>query len=122
LVTPPVPEVTQPLTQIVPVKDPTSDAKRSSTQAGALRDMKAVRVREGEARVQLGGAARTLRAGDAIGTDVVRRVDDDRIVLARPESSGAESTVIVTFDAQGKARVRVYTTQDPTAPNAPPVR
>jgi hypothetical protein len=49
-------------------------------------------------------------------------VDVNRIVLRRPEGEGREATVIVTFDAQKRARVLVFRTTDPTAVEAPTLR
>jgi hypothetical protein len=106
----------------VPVPGGAPDLSKSSSKAGSLRNLRLVQLREGEAEVTLIGARQTLRPGDAIGEDVVRRVDTARIVLGRPEAGGAEATVLVTFDAKGQARVRIYTTRDSTALEAPPVQ
>jgi hypothetical protein len=95
---------------------------RSSVDAGALKNLQPVNLRDGEAQVRLDGVVRTVREGDALGTDVVRSVESNRLVLARSEGSGRESTVIVTFDAQGTSRVRVYSTQDSKPLIAPPAK
>src|SRR5262245_47630741 len=90
----------------------------TSADAGALKELRAVSVGSGEARVSLRGAARTLRPGGVIEGDVVKAIGDGRIVRARPEPGGGESTVGVAFDAQGRASVRVIGLRDRTAPPA----
>jgi len=77
--------------------------------------LKAIALSEGEARVQLDGSILTLRPGSSIGTDIVRTVGADRIILVRGANAADASTpatVVVTFDAQGRSRVRVYWTHD----------
>jgi hypothetical protein len=104
---------------------PASDPLRRGASAPGektLRALVAVEVREGEARLLSAGAPLTLRVGDTFGGDVVRRVDVNRIVLRRLEGEGREATVIVTFDAQKRARVLVFRTTDPTAVEAPTLR
>jgi hypothetical protein len=94
---------------------PTLDPSRNAAQAGPLAGLRATAVTDGVARVTFDGADRTLRVGDALGKDVVRRIEPGRIVLARPaDGTAGESTVVITFDAAGRARVRVYSTLDPT--------
>jgi hypothetical protein len=85
---------------------------QSSVGAGVLKDLRALRLKEGEAQVRIGTQVRTLRPGDRIGTDVVRRIEDTQIVLSRPEGNGAESRVVIDFDGAGVARVRIFMTQD----------
>lgn len=104
---------------------PGSDAlRRGASSAGeaGLRALVAVEVRAGAARVLSNGRPLTLRPGDSIGGDVVRRVEPNRILLARPEGDGREATVIVTFDAQKRARVLVFRTKDDTAVEVPSLR
>jgi hypothetical protein len=98
------------------------DLTRPSANAGALRSLVRVRLIDGEARVRLDGAERTIRVGDSVAGDIVRRIEGGRIILARPEGDGREATVIVTFDAQGRARVRVFSTVDPRPLNPPDIR
>jgi hypothetical protein len=98
------------------------DLTRPSANAGALRTLVRVRLLDGEARVRLDGTERTIRVGDTVAGDVVRRIEGGRIILARPEGDGREATVIVTFDAQGRARVRVFSTVDPRPLNPPNIR
>lgn len=105
----------------VPVSGAVPDPSRSSANAGLLRSATAIAIREGEAQLQLSDGVRTLHVGDTIGGDVVRRVEADRLVLARPAGTH-EDIVVVTFDAARHARVRVYATQDPNPVNAPPVK
>lgn len=101
----------------VPASGSLPDPSRSSANAGVLRGAQLVSIRDGEVTLVLDGANRTLRVGSTIGGDIVRRIDSDRLVLGRPEGS-REGLVIVTFDAQRHARVRVYATTDPN-PAAP---
>jgi hypothetical protein len=105
-------------------------ATKPSTRE-SLASMQAVSVKEGEARVRLPGGERTLRAGDPLGADRVRTVADGLIVLDRPPVPGAPgapgapggaATVIVRFDASGRARVRVLYESNPTPPQVPEVR
>jgi hypothetical protein len=94
---------------------PTLDPSRNSVGAGGLGGLRALTLADGEARVSFEGTERTIRVGDALGTDVVRRIEEGRIVLLRPaDSKAGEATVVVSFDATGRARVRVYSTLDPT--------
>ncbi len=86
----------------------------SSADAGALRDLRALSLAIGVAQVNLGGATRRLRVGDAIAGDVVKAIGDGRIVLARRDPEGGEATVVVRFDAQGRASVRVISLRDRT--------
>lgn len=91
----------------------------SSADAGSLKGMRALSVGSGEARVALGSEQRTLRPGDVVAGDLVKAIGDGRIILARPDALGGESTVVVTFDAQGRALVRVISLRDrSTAPKA----
>jgi hypothetical protein len=91
----------------------------TSANAGALRNLQAIDLHDGVAHVRLDGVDQTVRAGDVLGGDVVRSIEPNRIVLARSEGPGRTATVIVTFDAQGKARARVFTTQDTKPLDAP---
>ena len=96
-----------------------------SARPGALKGVRAVSTRAGEATVVLGGGTqRVLRVGDAVGADVVKAIDAGRIVLSRSggPAGGGDATVIVTFDAQGRGRVRVFSTQDPSSTVPPSVR
>lgn len=89
-----------------------------------LATMRAVSLAEGEARVVLAEGERVLRPGDRLGADTVRAVSDGVIVLDRPAVTGkpgGAATVVVRFDANGQARVRILYEQDPTPPQAPRV-
>lgn len=105
-------EVAAPATAATP-----SSTAKTSGHAG----LKALATSEGEARLELAdGEERTLRPGDKLGADVVQAVGEGLLVLVRPEQGTAgASTVVVRFDAQGRASVRVYSSSDPTAV-APP--
>jgi hypothetical protein len=95
-----------------------------SASAAGLKGIRAIATRPGEATVIVGGSPRVLRVGDAIGNDTVRSIDVGRIALSRsagPEAAG-EATVVITFDAQGRGRVRLFSVHDATARVPPAVR
>jgi hypothetical protein len=111
-----------PTSGVVTAPGPVPDRNRPSADAGALKGVRALWVRDGEARLVVGGVERTLRPGDAIGADVVTGVAPERITLVRGASAGApsgEATVVVSFDAQGRGRVRVYSLKGTRRPAAP---
>lgn len=97
---------------------PGRSAAESWSEAGPLAELRAISIGEGEARVEDRGGVRTLRPGDALGRDVVKAIGDGRIVLARTDPTAGEATVVVLFDAQGRARVRVIWERDPAARRA----
>jgi hypothetical protein len=79
--------------------------------------LRALSISEGEARIQTRDGARTLRAGDLLGRDVVKAVDTGVLVLERkaaPGAKGGDARVVIRFDAQGKPTVRIYHVEDPT--------
>jgi hypothetical protein len=95
---------------------------RGEVEGGGLRGTKAVALNEDEATVLIGGSARILHPGSLVGSDVVKSIGGDRIVLVRGASAtnpAGSATVVVSFDAQGRSRVRVYWLSDPAA-NVPP--
>jgi hypothetical protein len=91
---------------------------RDSTDAASLKGIQAIETRPGQARLRLSVGERTVRPGDRIGADVVRRIEPGRILLTRAQKDGGEATVVVTFDEGGRGRIRVYYGSDPAA--APP--
>ena len=98
------------------------DRNRPSADAGGLKGIRALSVGDGEARLVIGGVERRIRPGDAIGTDVVTGIAPERITLVRSAAATApsgEATVVVSFDAQGLGRVRVYSLKGPGGPAAP---
>jgi hypothetical protein len=101
---------------------PLPDLKRPSANAGRLKDLRMLGFSGGVAELSLDGAPLTLRVGDTILGDRVRSLEPGRIVLARPEAGGGEGLVLVTFDAQGRARVRIVMTEDPDPRKAPSIR
>lgn len=103
-------------------EEPRKPRPSASPHSGPLKGLRAVSLKEGEARVALGGSERVLRPGDAIGTDVVKSIEPGRMVLARTTPELGEALVIVTFDAQGRPRVRVFATRDPSSRVPPEVR
>ena len=109
-----------------PVAVPAGPARSGdSADAGSLKGIRLVSAGEEEAVVVVSGRTLTLRPGDTIGSDVVRRIAPDRLVLFRPAPAGGrggEATVVVQFDGSGRGRVRVYSTRDRTTPRAPEVR
>jgi hypothetical protein len=111
-----------PTSAVVTAPGPAPDRNRPSADAGALEGVRALSVRDGEARLVIGGVERTIRPGDAIGADVVTGVAPERITLVRgasPSAPSGEATVVVAFDAQGRGRVRVYSLKHPSRPATP---
>jgi hypothetical protein len=98
---------------------------RVSGETGELQGAKAVALEEGEATLLVGGAPLRLRPGSPLGSDIVKSIGSDRIVLVRGATAmnptGA-ATVVLTFDAQGQSRVRVYRLSDPAAATPREVR
>jgi hypothetical protein len=91
---------------------------RLAVEAGGLQGATAVELKEGEAHLLVGGAPVQLRPGSAVGSDNVKSIGSDRIVLVRgatPANPAGSATVVLTFDAQGQSRVRVYWLSDPAA-------
>jgi hypothetical protein len=96
----------------------------SSADAGPLKELVLQAIAEGKAQVSIAGRARLLQPGDAVAGYVVGSISGRRIVLTRTIQGQvtAEATAVVTFDASGKARVRVYSTKDLTVPPSGPRR
>jgi hypothetical protein len=92
-----------------------------SPHAAALKGLRAISLKEGEGRIALGGSERLVRPGDALGNDVVKSIEPGRMVLSRKTADVGEAIVIVSFDAQGRGRVRVFAGRDPS-PVLPKVR
>ncbi len=102
------------------VPGPPAPRGGDSAWAGSLKGLRVVSMSEGTARVVVGDRTLDVRPGDAIGGDVVRSITSGQIVLDRPATSATgEASVVVSFDAQGRSRVRVYASKDPTAPRPP---
>jgi hypothetical protein len=99
-------------------------ASRSRDSAGtaAFKAIQARQITTGTARLVWANAERTVRPGDAIEGAVVKSIEPGRIVLSRPAREGPDDLVVLTFDAAGRARVRVYAAADPGAAAAPAVR
>ena len=98
---------------------------RNTVEAGGLQGAKAVALKEGAATVLIGGSALSLRPGSLVGSDVVKSIGGDRIVLVRGATAtnpAGSATVVVSFDALGRSRVRVYWLSDPAATVPPEVR
>jgi hypothetical protein len=91
----------------------------------ALPGLRALAMAEGEATLDIGGSRQVVRPGSRLGRDTVKAVGPGRLVLARaatPGERGGDSLVVLTFDAAGRVRARVFWTQDPTVPRAPEVK
>jgi hypothetical protein len=86
----------------------------STADAGSLKDVRLVSIGPSEARLLVGGAPRTVRVGQSVLGDVVRAIGDGRIILRRLDPTGGESIVVMSFDGQGRATVRVITQHDRT--------
>jgi hypothetical protein len=98
---------------------------RAAVEAGGLQGAKVVELKEGEANLLVGGAPLHLRPGTPVGSDVVKSIGSDRIVLVRgatPLNPTGSATVVLTFDARGQSRVRVYWLSDPAAATPREVR
>ncbi len=95
---------------------------RDSAEAGALKGVQSRQIRSGEARLLVGGAERVVHPGDLIGTDVVKSIEPGRVLLTRALGDGDEVTVVVSFDAAGRGRVRIYSAKDHSAALPLPVR
>jgi len=87
-----------------------------------LKGLRVVTIKDGQAQVSLDGAApRSLHAGDVLAGDVIREIGDGRIIMARPEPGGGESTVVISMDARGQTSIRVISLRLPAARRpAPP--
>jgi hypothetical protein len=95
----------------------TPAAAATRTYEGSLKGVRAIHIGDGEARLILGGGERVVTPGTVIGTDTVKSISPGRMVLRRAASDdeGGEGIVIVSFDSQGRTRVQVFATKDPTA-------
>jgi hypothetical protein len=95
----------------------TPTATAAGKYDGSLAGVKALEIRDGRARLMIGGGERVVTPGAVIGADTVKSITPGRIVLKRsaPDREGGEAIVIVTFDAQGATRVQVIAVRDPTA-------
>jgi hypothetical protein len=94
-------------------------------EAGGLQGATVVELKEGEAHLLVGGAPLHLRPGTPVGSDVVKSIGGDRIVLVRratPLNPTGSATIVLTFDARGQSRVRVYWLNDPAAATPREVR
>ncbi len=95
--------------------------ERDSAGAGRLRGWRAAVLKEGEGRLLINGVSRTVKPGQAVEGYVVKAVAPGRVVLAGPAAGtgggrpGASVLVVIDFDAQGSARVRMVFDVDPTA-------
>jgi hypothetical protein len=120
----------QGVTPVAPVGPVTAGFKRTPateptrTYEGALKGVRALQIGDGEARLVLGGGERVVTPGTVIGTDTVKSITPGRIVLQRaaPDEEGGPGIVIVHFDPQGRTRVLVFATKDPTARVPPQVK
>ncbi len=98
---------------------------RGRVEAGGLQGAKAVALNEGEATVLIGGSALSLRPGSLVGSDIVKSIGGDRIILVRGATAtnpAGSATVVVSFDVQGRSRVRVYWLSNPAATGPAEVR
>jgi hypothetical protein len=84
------------------------DAHAIEAPSGDLAGLRAVSLREGQGVVALGGSTRSVRPGDRIGSATVKAIGSDRIILERAASGVPPTTIVVTFGANGTARVRTY--------------
>lgn len=99
-----------------PVAAPAAVGGRGAPEA--LQRATPVAVQEGEATLLIDGSPLSLRPGSVVGTDVVKSVGSDRVILVRGATAanpGGSATVVLSFDRQGRARVRVYSVSDAAA-------
>ena len=112
---------TAPRTVAVPAEP--ARGPRDSADAGLLKGARALALRSGEARLVVSGVERVVRPGDLIGTDTVKTITPERLVLVRADAAApSASLVVVSFDAQGRARIRVYAASDTTVRALPEVK
>jgi hypothetical protein len=100
----------------------TWDRSRDSKDAGPWKGVRVLSISEGQARVSLAAGERVIRPGDVVGSDAVKSVDARRIVLVRggtAERPDGEALVVISVDTQGRSRVRVYSTTNPTTGRRP---
>jgi len=84
----------------------------------ATPSFRAVSAAQGQVTLEIDGACEVVRRGSELGGDVVKAVEAGRIVLdrpARPGQAGGAALVIMTFDAAGAPKTRVFYTGDPDA-------
>ena len=96
-----------------------------ASPAGPALSLRAVSLAEGEATVELDGRRQVVRPGLRLGDDTVKSVSEERLVLARPSRPGegrGDILVVVTFDAEGNGRTRVFWAVDPETPASPEVK
>ena len=98
-------------------RSPVAAGKPSRAGGGGLEGVRALEIRDGQARLLVGGVEQVVSPGAVIGTDTVKSITPGRVVLRRAaaEAGGGEAIVIVQFDAQGRTVVQVIATKDPTA-------
>ena len=87
--------------------------------------LKSLSTGEGVATVEWDGIEQVVRPGARLGGDTVKSVGPGRIVLERVPEAGQPAgaiLVIVTFDAEGRARPKRVWSSAPIAPGAPEVK
>jgi hypothetical protein len=111
------------------VSHPAVGALPVSRPQGAPPRLRAVSFADGEATLEIDGVSALVRPGSRIGNHVVKSVVSGRIVLARSPAEptatdatgwGGAPLVIVTFDAAGLGKPRVFWASDPNAPAPAP--
>jgi hypothetical protein len=89
----------------------------------ALSSLRALATADGEASLEVGGVRETVRPGSRLGGDTVKAVSPGRVVLERPATARLPAAlVIVTFDAAGRGKERVFWSSDPALHAAPEVK
>jgi len=105
---------------VLPATGPTPAARPASAKTTEP-SLRLVAGAEGEATVEVEGQAQVVRPGSSLGEGTVKAVGPDRLVYVRPARSGepgGEALVIVTFDAAGRSRARVFWSRLPEPPPA----
>ena len=115
---PPAISAAAPLRAVAARVSPAEGKSHVATELAGLQGARAVALKEGEATLLVDGSVLSLRPGSLVGSDVVKSIGGDRVILVRgpgvADPAGA-ATVVVSFDGQGRARVRVYWLSDPAA-------
>jgi hypothetical protein len=104
----------------VSIPGPRPDSTRG-TPGTPLKGLRALNLGEGEGQVVFGAVQQTIRPGQSLGGYRVEAVGPGRVVLSMSGGGLGDSVALVTFDALGRPRVRVYSTVDTTGAKPPEV-
>lgn len=108
--TPPPP----PVVEVDP--QPARGAVEAPAAAAPEPTLRVLSASEDEATVELDGRTEVVRPGSTLGTDTVKSISPDRLVLLRPSADGDDALVIVSVGPEGRTRARTFWTRDPSTP------